>query len=99
MDIIFNPIAIPFALVGFLLFVVMLVFLLDKSPNRDLLKEYEEALDRLANNTTKANRIAALDAGRRLARSRRRRGALTIFDEIYILNDLEARCVRDGMDF
>lgn len=52
--------------------------------------EYKDALSLLSVEPTRANRIAALEAGRRLVEFARESGQTTLFDEVRLQNDLQA---------
>lgn len=51
---------------------------------------YQEKLNALARHSTRANRIAALEAGRALAAHCREQGKSSLFDEVTLMNDLQA---------
>jgi hypothetical protein len=57
---------------------------------RERQEDYERKLRALAKETTKANRIAALESGRALARYCREQRKVAIFDEVKLQNDLQA---------
>ena len=52
--------------------------------------DYQAKLNALARHSTRANRIAALEAGRALAAYCREQGKSSLFDEVSLMNDLQA---------
>jgi len=71
--------------------VVPLLYLYSQSQQLKRKQQaYQAALNRLQMKTSKANKIAALQAGRDLAAFCRAKGKVAIFDEVALQNDLQA---------